>query len=65
LPAYKILLRWPFDISTESIVKNFNNEDQTITIVDPNTACNVTIPTLPRSPLRRWHNWSDFHSARD
>jgi hypothetical protein len=36
-PAYDILLGQPFNVLTESTVKNFPNEDQTITIVDPNT----------------------------
>jgi len=48
-PAYDVLLGRPFDILTESVVRNFANEDQTITIHDPNTGVRVTIPTLPRS----------------
>ena len=36
-PAYDILLGRPFDVLTESVVRNFTNEDQTITIFDPNT----------------------------
>jgi hypothetical protein len=51
-PAYDILLGRPFDILTESIVRNFANEDQTITINDPNTGTRVTIPTLPRGHSR-------------
>jgi hypothetical protein len=47
-PAYDILLGRPFDILTESIVRNFSNEDQTITITDPNTGQRYTIPTFPR-----------------
>lgn len=47
-PAYDILLGRPFDILTESIVRNFANEDQTITITDPNTGKRYTIPTFPR-----------------
>jgi hypothetical protein len=46
-PAYDILLGRPFNVLTKSTVKNFPNEDQTITIIDPNTKCSVTIPTLP------------------
>jgi hypothetical protein len=46
-PAYDILLGRPFDVLTESTVKNFPNEDQTITIVDPNTKHNITIPRYP------------------
>jgi hypothetical protein len=52
-PAYDILLGRPFDVLTESIVRNFANEDQTITIHDPNTGERVTIPTLPRTLKRR------------
>jgi len=48
-PAYDVLLGRPFDILTESIVRNFANEDQTITIRDPNTGTRATIPTLPRT----------------
>ena len=46
-PAYDILLGQPFDILTESIVRNFVNEDQTLTIRDPNTGLRATIPTVP------------------
>jgi hypothetical protein len=65
-PAYDILLGRPFDVLTESTVKNFPNEDQTITIVDPNTKRSITIPTLPRTPPRRRRNGCQgFHSSRD
>ena len=49
LPAYNVLLGQPFDILTESMVRNFANEDQTITIQDPNTGKRITVPTRPRS----------------
>jgi hypothetical protein len=58
-PAYDILLGRPFDVLTKSAVKNFPNEDQTITIIDPNTKCSVTIPTPPRTPLHHRRNGSD------
>jgi hypothetical protein len=64
-PAYDILLGRPFDILTESTIKNFPNEDQTITIVDPNTKCSVMIPTLPRTPVHHRRNGQGFHSSRD
>jgi hypothetical protein len=48
-PAYDVLLGRPFDILTESIVRNFNNQDQTITISDPNSGRRVTVPTLNRT----------------
>jgi hypothetical protein len=51
-PAYDILLGRPFDVLTESIVKNYRNEDQTITICDPNTGKRATIPTIPRGQPR-------------
>jgi hypothetical protein len=62
-PAYDILLGRPFDILTESIVRNFANEDQTITIRDPNTGNKITVPTLARSrspPQLRINNGQDF-----
>jgi hypothetical protein len=46
-PAYDILLGRPFDILTESIVCNFANEDQTITIHNPNSGQCATVPTMP------------------
>jgi hypothetical protein len=65
-PAYNILLGRPFDVLTESTVKNFPNEDQTITIVDPNTKRSVTIPTLPWTPPHHRRNGGQgFHSSRD
>ena len=47
-PAYDILMGRPFDVLTESIVCNYTNEDQTITIHNPNLGEVTTIPTLPR-----------------
>ena len=46
LPSYSILLSWPFDILTESVIHNFTNEDQTITITDLNSGKQATIPTF-------------------
>ncbi|EED77375.1 predicted protein, partial [Postia placenta Mad-698-R] len=43
--AYDILLGRPFDVLTQSVVKNFADENQTITILCPNTGETVTIPT--------------------
>jgi hypothetical protein len=51
-PAYEILLGRPFDVLTESVVWNFHNEDQTITVHDPNTKRITTIPTIARGPPR-------------
>ncbi|EIW51292.1 uncharacterized protein TRAVEDRAFT_137632 [Trametes versicolor FP-101664 SS1] len=50
--AYDILLGRPFDVLTKSVVKNFENEDQTLTIVCPNTGQTATIPTVPRGAAR-------------
>ena len=47
-PSYEILLGRPFDVLTESVVRNFTNEDQTITITDPNSGNQCTIPTFAR-----------------
>jgi hypothetical protein len=63
-PAYDILLGRPFDILTESVVRNYANEDQTITIHDPNSGRVATIPTIPRGPPRvtcRHHSNQGFH----
>lgn len=49
-PAYDILLGRPFDVLTESLVKNYANEDQTITICDPNFDRKITVPTFRRGP---------------
>jgi hypothetical protein len=51
-PAYDILLGRPFDVLTESTVQNFRDENQTITIRDPNSHRRVTIPTVPRGKPR-------------
>ena len=59
-PAYDVLLGRPFDILTESVVRNFSNEDQTITIHDPNTGHRATIPTLPRGHKNSKQDRLDF-----
>jgi hypothetical protein len=51
-PAYDILFGRPFDVLTESVVRNYANENQTITIHDPNTGKVATIPTISRGPPR-------------
>jgi hypothetical protein len=51
-PAYDILLGRPFDILTQSIIHNFANEDQTITLRDPNSGICATVPTLARGRPR-------------
>ena len=60
-PAYDVLLGRPFDILAQSVVRNFSNEDQTITVQDPNTGRRVTIPTFPRGPkTSRFCDQQDF-----
>ncbi|KAI0039912.1 hypothetical protein FA95DRAFT_1460765, partial [Auriscalpium vulgare] len=34
--AYDILLGRPFDVLTESVVRNYANADQTVTMINPN-----------------------------
>jgi hypothetical protein len=56
-PAYKVLLGRPFDMLTQSQVKNVRDGGQTITITDPNTGQSCTIPThvkdaMPKIQLR-------------
>ena len=50
--AYDILLGRPFDVLTKSVVKNYSNESQTLTLVCPNTQAVVTVPTLARGRAR-------------
>ena len=51
-PAYDILLGRPFDVLTQSVVRNYANENQTVTIKDPNTGRKATVPTIPRGSFR-------------
>ena len=44
--AFDVLLGQPFNILTESIICNFSDKDQTLTIKDSNTGCIVTIPKI-------------------
>ncbi|KAF8223469.1 hypothetical protein L208DRAFT_1517424, partial [Tricholoma matsutake] len=59
-PAYDILLGQPFNVVTESTVKNWSDESQTITIYDPNSTRSSTIPTLPRATKHRKVVHKDF-----
>jgi hypothetical protein len=60
-PSYEILLGRPFDVLTESIIRNYVNEDQTITITDPNTGMQCTIPTFARGTCKAHSgNQEDF-----
>ncbi|KAF7325440.1 Integrase catalytic domain-containing protein [Mycena kentingensis (nom. inval.)] len=51
-PAYDILLGRPFDVLTQSVVRNYANADQTLTISDPNTGKMATVPTIARGSSR-------------
>lgn len=51
-PAYDVLLGRPFDVLTRSVVRNYSNEDQTITVHDPNSDQVITLPTIPRGQNR-------------
>ena len=50
-PAYDILLGRPFDILTESTVKNYRNEAQMITIFNPNSTRSCTIHNTDHPPI--------------
>ncbi|KNZ74478.1 hypothetical protein J132_06827, partial [Termitomyces sp. J132] len=48
-PTYNILLRCLFDVLTQSTVNTLSDVKTTITITDPNTGQQCTIPTFPCS----------------
>lgn len=50
--AYDVLLGRPFDVLTESVVRNFRNEDQTLTLHCPNSGIVTTVPTFARGKPR-------------
>ena len=56
-PAYKVLLGRPFDVITQSVIKNQSDGGQTITLKDPSSGNRVLMPTFARGsdpkPLRR------------
>jgi hypothetical protein len=62
-PAYDILLGRPFDVLTESSVQNYANEDQTITVRDPNTGFKATIPTFARGKAKHMAPAVNFRHA--
>ena len=47
-PAYKVLLGQPFDIITESLVKNEKDGGQTLTLTDPNMGEQCVMHTYER-----------------
>ena len=64
-PAYDVLMGRPFDVLTKSVVRNYDNAEQTITITDPNSGKVYTIPTIERGPPRfqLMHAKKDFQQA--
>lgn len=58
--AYDILMGRPFDVLTASIVRNYNNADQTITIHCPNSGRISTVPTLARGRPKYQMEPEDF-----
>jgi hypothetical protein len=60
-PAYNILLGRPFDILMESVMVNYRDENQTITILDPNTGKKATVPTVKHGSYR----FSEKHKQRN
>src|SRR5215475_9185348 len=53
-PAYNILLGRPFNVLTQSVIRNFANADQTITIQDLNTGQVAIIPMIPQGKLKHF-----------
>src|SRR6267154_4552386 len=51
-PAYDILLGRPFDVLTQLVVCNYPDENQTVTILDPNTSRKATVLTIQRGSFR-------------
>src|SRR6202789_4139539 len=62
--AYKVLLGRPFDIVTESVVKNARNGSQSLTLTDPNSGERCVMETHEKGKvptiLQRSYK-SDFH----
>ena len=50
-PAYKVLLGWPFDIITESLVKNGKDSGQTLILTDPNMGERCVMHTYERGKV--------------
>ena len=51
-PAYDILLGRPFDVLTESVIRNYRDTTQMITLYNLNTGVVRVLPTYPRSNLK-------------
>jgi hypothetical protein len=52
-PAYDVLIGRPWDVHTSSVVENFPDGGQKITITDPNTGKRCVIPTFEKTEMRR------------
>jgi hypothetical protein len=50
--AYNILLGQPFNILTQSIICNYADKNQIITIINPNTSQKATVPTVPHGSVK-------------
>ena len=63
VPVYDMLLGHPFNILTKSVVQNFSNEQQSITIKDPNSDRVMTVPTRVclEQDLRPIYKRPSFH----
>lgn len=46
--AYRVLLGRPFDAIGQTVINNFKDGSQTVTVTDPNTGTKVSMPTHPR-----------------
>ncbi|KAK0215925.1 hypothetical protein EDD85DRAFT_782363, partial [Armillaria nabsnona] len=65
--AYKVLLERLFNVVTQSLIKNNSDRGQIITITDPNTSQQCTIPTFTRgvaSKINRPVETEGFPSSR-
>ena len=65
-PAYKVLLGRPFDIITESVVKNEKDGSQTLTLTDQNTGERCVMHTYERGKvpdIRKRSIRKDFRPA--
>jgi hypothetical protein len=51
-PVYYVLLGRPFDILSETNIKNYKDGSQLITIRDPNTQRRITLPTHARGKFQ-------------
>jgi hypothetical protein len=50
---FEVLIGRPFDVLTESVIKNHSNGNQEVTITDPNTGNKCTMGTYVRANRKR------------